>query len=403
MPTTKAEFMNLLRAVLPYAQWVAGPQLPLPFNDEVSTRGGEEFSRLVKAFRSVLSPCLDDREHILVAVPTVMDSQSYREFKVKDFTRQAVRCAVLFGAEQTADLLWDLREGSPIRYEERWPVQGVYQTRKAITVGRGVRLLRLDGTFKDLPEPLDMHYERLFLGLHGTTALSIDATASPAFLKPDGRESHTRDDLDWDLSFRQPVHIFATALALACNSPVRISLGWAALDPAFAVLVDAHAGPLRSYPSDTRELATETEVTPTNAKRALAICAKIPDEESSPLNVAIRRWMRAKPLGDLVDASIDARIALEALFLPDGGQELSFRLATRGAWYLGADGEERMKCFDTLKRAYDAGSSAVHKGTLKNVDKKLLAEALDLCRSAIQKRLTEGEPPIWKSLVLGAS
>ena len=115
--------------------------------------------------------------------------------------------------------------------------------------------------------------------------------------------------------------------------------------------------------------------------------------------------MKSKQLFDLVEKSIDVRIALEALFCKgEANTELSLRLALRGTWYLGNDASERVQYFETLKKAYGICSKAVHTGFLKNEisTRVLLSNAQDICRKALLKRLDEGGEPDWPRLVLGA-
>lgn len=122
------------------------------------------------------------------------------------------------------------------------------------------------------------------------------------------------------------------------------------------------------------------------------------------LRVPIQRWRRSKAARNGVDLAIDLRIALESLFLDEGNNaELSFRLALRAAWYLGAEGDERTKIFEALRKAYTIGSKAVHTG--EGYDDEIPAEltaAQDICRMSILRRISEGgKPPDWKKVVLG--
>ena len=123
------------------------------------------------------------------------------------------------------------------------------------------------------------------------------------------------------------------------------------------------------------------------------------------LRVPIQRWRRSKAAWNGVDLAIDLRIGLESLFLDEGNNaELSFRLAIRAAWYLGAEGDERSKIFEAVRDAYNIGSKAVHTGEgYDDVIPVTLAEAQDICRVSILRRISEaGKPPDWKKVVLGS-
>ena len=125
---------------------------------------------------------------------------------------------------------------------------------------------------------------------------------------------------------------------------------------------------------------------------------------SRQVKVTIDRWIRAKGAQtDLVDQLIDMRIALESLFLSGDVRGVAFALALRGAWYLGRDAAERKAAFARIRRAYGAGSRAVHRGEVADDGsaREALADGLELCRSGILKMLAEGPPAPWLDIVLG--
>jgi hypothetical protein len=132
---------------------------------------------------------------------------------------------------------------------------------------------------------------------------------------------------------------------------------------------------------------------------------------SKELDLAIERWSKSKrPTATLEDCFIDLRIALEALYLKDFtdeySQEMRFRLPLFGAWYLGADFQERKRIRKTLRDAYDRASGVVHGGDLEvNVsNRELLSDAQDLCRRGILKQIRTGmlNSERWGDLILGS-
>jgi len=122
------------------------------------------------------------------------------------------------------------------------------------------------------------------------------------------------------------------------------------------------------------------------------------------LELALRRWIRSGSTGSVPDSLIELRIAVEALYEIGGMNEKGFRIATYGAWHLGADFGERHWIRETLRKAYDDSSRAVHAGQLKHAEKDpgLLSSAQDICRDGILKRLRERKVPNWDELILGA-
>lgn len=79
--------------------------------------------------------------------------------------------------------------------------------------------------------------------------------------------------------------------------------------------------------------------------------------------LAIRRFADAQRRAAFEDRIIDLSIAAEALFLTQTGSELSFRLQTRAAVWLGKDKTERRDVAARFKRLYDARSKIVHGDT----------------------------------------
>ena len=125
---------------------------------------------------------------------------------------------------------------------------------------------------------------------------------------------------------------------------------------------------------------------------------------SKRLNIAIDRWLQSKRnSANIVDRFIDLRIALEALYLPNVSGESRFRVSTCGAWYLGKDFSSRRTYQKILRDSYDLASRGAHAGEISysEANRELLANAQDLCREGILKRLKESKDPMWNELVLG--
>lgn len=78
------------------------------------------------------------------------------------------------------------------------------------------------------------------------------------------------------------------------------------------------------------------------------------------LDVAIRRFNFSYDKDLPEDKLIDFIIAFEALYLKGAGEELSYRLALRCAYFLGKDEKEREKIFKNLRNAYVVRSKIVH-------------------------------------------
>ena len=83
-------------------------------------------------------------------------------------------------------------------------------------------------------------------------------------------------------------------------------------------------------------------------------------EDDSRFNVAQRRLSLGIERKSLEDWLIDYMIGLEALYLPDGNQELSFRLSLRMAFLLYTDPIERKGMYYFTREMYKTRSNIVH-------------------------------------------
>jgi hypothetical protein len=94
-------------------------------------------------------------------------------------------------------------------------------------------------------------------------------------------------------------------------------------------------------------------------------------------DTAQRRLSSSVEREHLEDRLIDNMIGLEALYLPDGNAELSFRLSLRVAFLL-SSGADKKDIFYFLKNMYDTRSKIVHgnKYSLKTEDMNQLEELL---------------------------
>ena len=135
--------------------------------------------------------------------------------------------------------------------------------------------------------------------------------------------------------------------------------------------------------------------------KSIEIDRKRKTVDAQNLDLAIRRWVRSH-IGNLEDQLIELRIALEALYAQGVTQEIARTIATRGAWHLGGEFEERRSHYETLRKVYHDASRVIHAGRIKYADNEgaLLESGRDLCREAILAILKDGTPD-WDELVLG--
>ena len=105
---------------------------------------------------------------------------------------------------------------------------------------------------------------------------------------------------------------------------------------------------------------------------------------------------------ELEDRILDTATALEILYELDGS-ELRYKLATRGACFLGDNDEESKSILKMLKAFYDQRSAIVHNGKTKK-NRRTVSENLSdvsyLARRTLLKLLRDCQPSDWDELVV---
>jgi len=107
------------------------------------------------------------------------------------------------------------------------------------------------------------------------------------------------------------------------------------------------------------------QIDPVKAQTLVGQFLELPQISRTRLGVPLRHLNRSRRQYTAEDAATDLRTALEALLVPDAGQEITFKVSLLGAWMLGNDHEERKRAYYRLKKAYGMGSQAVHGGKIK--------------------------------------
>ena len=130
-------------------------------------------------------------------------------------------------------------------------------------------------------------------------------------------------------------------------------------------------------------------------------------DDRDRLELAIRRLAalpsRAGRFG-AEDQLLDTAIALETMYSLDA-PEITYKLGTRAAHYLGTTGEERIQIFRRIKDFYSARSALVHgsRGRSRRIDLgKGLSDGWQLARGTLLALLRDGKAPEWDRLVVSA-
>jgi hypothetical protein len=125
------------------------------------------------------------------------------------------------------------------------------------------------------------------------------------------------------------------------------------------------------------------QVSPTEVQRLSRQFLELPENSRTRLEVPLRHLNRSKRQYTTEAAAVDLRTALEALLVPDSGQEIAFKVGLFGAWMLGSDHAERQQAFKRLRDAYDVGSKAVHGSKIKRPNAGDLIERVQRDATAI--------------------
>lgn len=390
-------------------------------------------AQLVDTLRLALEPVIDpDTDEIGHAFPidinfrerSTVHADGYcdKEFTslLPNFARALLQAAAIIGVDATVRLLADWSRGKPVQIHLSTVLNNLPLS-APVSLRDDIHLIPLPLTTSQLPRvPV---IARIPAGDYlGVTMLTFHISAAPALFRPnaDTRNQAVRSKPAEDAN----LDLVCNLLSLRANRHVASSRIWHDYPDAgagafrFAVRECWSQGddrlsrrPARreSYDPQTGEVTTivpaDEPVQGLNQDQ-LSDMLKALARADSKLRIAVARWRRSKRATLPVDAYIDLRIALEALYLKDfaseNSGEMRFRLSLMAAWHLSADPEERRSIRKTLRDAYDTASGAVHTGEIRDHHRVKLSDAQDLCRRGILKLLREGPPQDWGDLVLGA-
>ena len=383
--------------------------------------GREWMDALTSKLRSRMRPFVEPSEDIVghavpsiwptgrVAVKTYPSQLVGREAfsKVSDLTEAFVVAAGCLGADRATEMLVQWTAGEPLRYRTcaLLPYVTINQTLQA----GGVRLEELPASVDMLPSSLPLTGSIAVEEFLRAVVLSVETHARPVFFRPEAGEDQEHKVQPTCVLGDEPLvmETFCESISLAADAHLRHKWMW----PDYG---DVTAFGLRepgscSGPRDAGYSWPKARISRKILKDALKIHRMRTQgrEEAQRLETSITRWVKSKDRTPrarrLEDSFIELRIALEALYLDNDQGELSFRLATNGAWDLGSTPSQRESYFEILRQAYNVSSRAIHGGRVnpKESSLGLLRDAQAACRKGILKRIERPGSPDWLRLVLG--
>ena len=374
----------------------------------------EGFGGLVAALRLMLEPFLDPRDGddlvrtnigliaAGVGVPTTLET----------FAEHVLTSAVLIGPDSTVALLRAWANGEPVTYtrfivlsglriegdQQRFPVEEGFTIQSLPT--NQAELLALDAPEMWVGSPMSMMPSPLGgPEIYGAPAMVIEMTHGPVFSEGGETSLESTAVASGPLSRLYSLGVQAppfAGLSLACDSPVSPVCAWSrfAMDvQSFTPWVRSTANHVSLYGGGLSFSPSSPTLTEDTLTRATDLAHKVVEHGlGNNTRTALARWTKSMQ-GQFADRFIDLRIALEALYAPDGGQgEISYRVRTRCARHMAKSFEDRKAIAREVKDFYATASGFAH-GSLSVRDdrppkakhERQLGRAREICRDALIK------------------
>ena len=279
-----------------------------------------------------------------------------------------------------------------------------------IDIADGIAILPFEQTRGFVDERLVEELAPPGAGFHGWQ--SVGAAVRPFRWRPAFRRTgdEGEPELDPPGPFFRETHAFLELLAVAHAAPVlRLATLAHCIDRSAGRLLGLadHRGSL--YRGRSADGFDGFEVSPELAPAALA------EAKEAFENRKGKRYARVAPIvGRLSEALardgrfanddriLDVAMALERMYELDGG-EISHKMRTRAAWFLGRDAENRLRDMKSVKEFYEARSAIVHNRKSKasqQRNREAFGKGFDIARRTLFKLLDEGPPENWDELVI---
>ena len=229
-------------------------------------------------------------------------------------------------------------------------------------------------------------------------------------LNPDGVVEHAVPSFAWDAG--PPLWILQDLLSMVAEQRIDL-LSISSCAPNF-VQIDPGFGPGSGTSFRYADWLEPKELTTGHADAARRLYehwSRFRVADRQPVELALARLVSAVRRGRgrfwLEDRVLDVAVALEVMFGLDGG-ELTHKLATRCAWLVGKDADERVDAYDGISRFYEVRSAVIHgrgkrkrRRTREDIE-EAARQGYEIGRDALVALLERGRLPDWKRLSLSA-
>lgn len=237
-------------------------------------------------------------------------------------------------------------------------------------------------------------------------ALVAKRVVDPLFVDPAKRE---RDFSGYiaDQELLAEIAIILSAVGPSC--PVQ-SVGWWQFDDpdiqAAEMTRSRHGQMLEILPKPGDPVSV---VDPAVARAVVSGFFKLDADTRQKIKLAALRLNRAMRRHDVGDRAVELAIALESLTGDGENNELTHKVRTRCARFLGGSTDERMATATIVSATYGIRSTMVHTGKA-NLAKKtkvgaaeldgaeVVARAAGICAKVIQAIIARGSMPNWREL-----
>ena len=333
---------------------------------------------------------------------------------VEHIVDKLVQLSVVYGADWASQAFLDSIANLECRYQTYALLLGI-SIEGVIEAFDGIRLLPLPRSTAELPAfiPEISGFSGISdLHLLGAVVLEVDHYLYPRFALPEtdiGRSFETgefRDKVRSSDLDSLSLDTFCRALSLATGRTVRNAVTWRHVPfQEVGQKIDRSEGSqsirLGRHP-ETWRIGADTGDIVSNLRSLYLKMSNGDRPLAERLETPIERWMESGVEKSLADRVIDLGIALESLYVDDGGDSISYRLSVRAARHLRNDLESRKKVKWQMTRAYRLRSGVAHRNIVSSKGmtykgrqysaEELVGEARDLCREGIIRALEEGVP-----------
>lgn len=373
----------------------------------------EGFNRLVDILRSMLEPFMttrDEKEFVRTNIGLIAAGGG-APTELDRFASDVLTSAVLIGPYRTVALVRAWAEGESVRYTRFTVLSGfrIENDQQQFLVDEGLRIQSLPRNQNELlalgaPEmwvgsPLSMVPPLGGPKLYGSPAMVVEMEHGPVFVADDQQWPESRPVAAGPFGFNDPS---LNGLSLACGSAVSPSCAWSRIPvevQSFVPWARSTPNHVVLYGEGLRRSSQVPILTNETLTQAIHLAAKMVEHGlGNKALTALARWTKSMH-GHISDQFIDLRIALEALYAPDGGGgEISYRLQTRCARHMAQSFNDRQTVARDVKGFYSTASRFAHGDLVAPSDRpsdpkhqQQLERARSICRDALIKIIDENK------------